>query len=293
MEGIPKISNMKKYIFTTPLLVAVCAFLSCNAANAQKKICMKAENSSDAVVSVMSYNIHNGTGRDGIRDYGRIAQVINEIAPDVVALQEVDSVNTRNGNINGAAEIANAAGMYWTFGASLKNFRGGAYGNAILSREKPLSYKNIPLESPNDEDRALLIAEFKDYYFCCAHLSLNDMDREESCVTILNEMRKLPANKLIFLCGDFNSLPNSRAIALLIQSFDFLSNTEAMTFPADKPDRTIDYICLYKNRAGRNLIKNFKEGKNGLATWVQPETSASDHRPEAAVIIKGTSFIQK
>jgi endonuclease/exonuclease/phosphatase family metal-dependent hydrolase len=111
---------MKKYIFTTPLLVAVCAFLFCNAANAQKKICMKAENPSDAIVSIMSYNIHNGTGMDGIRDYGRIAQVIKEIDPDVVALQEVDSVNARNGNLNGAAEIANAAGMHWTFGASLK-----------------------------------------------------------------------------------------------------------------------------------------------------------------------------
>jgi hypothetical protein len=66
-----------------------------------------------------------------------------------------------------------------------------------------------------------------------------------------------------------------------------------MTFPSDKPDRTIDYVCLYKNRAGKNLIRNFKEGKNGLATWVQPETVASDHRPEAAVIIKGTNFIQK
>jgi endonuclease/exonuclease/phosphatase family metal-dependent hydrolase len=284
---------MKKYIFTTPLLVAICAFMFCDAASAQKKICMKAENPADAIVSIMSYNIHNGTGRDGIRDYGRIAQVIKEIDPDIVALQEVDSVNARNGNLNGAAEIANAAGMHWTFGASLKNFRGGSYGNAILSKEKPLSYKNIPLESPNDEDRALLIAEFKDYYFCCAHLSLNDTDREESCVTILNEMRKLPSKKLIFLCGDFNSLPNSRAIALLIQSFDVLSNTEAMTFPSDRPDRTIDYICLYKNKAGKTLMKNFKDGKNGLATWVQPETQASDHRPEAAVIIKGTSFIQK
>jgi endonuclease/exonuclease/phosphatase family metal-dependent hydrolase len=284
---------MKKYIFTTPLLVAVCAVLFCNAANAQKKICMKAENPSDAIVSIMSYNIHNGTGMDGIRDYGRIAQVIKEIDPDVVALQEVDSVNARNGNLNGAAEIANAAGMHWTFGASLKNFRGGAYGNAILSKEKPLSYKNIPLESPNDEDRALLIVEFKDYYFCCAHLSLNDTDRDESCVTILNEMRKLSGKKLIFLSGDFNSLPGSHSVALLMQSFEILSNPAVFTFPSVQPDRTIDYICLYKNKAGKNLIKNFKEGKNGLATWVQPETAASDHRPEAAVIIKGTSFIQK
>lgn len=284
---------MKKNICTMSFLTVLCFVLCTTTAIAQKKICMKAENTADAIVSAVTYNIHNGTGMDGIRDYVRIAKVIKEMDPDIVALQEVDSVNTRNGNLNGAEEIAKAAGMNWIFGASLKNFRGGSYGNAILSKEKPVSYKNIPIESGSDETRAMLVAEFKDYYLCDTHLCLDSLYREESCVTILNEIRKLPGNKLILLAGDFNCIPKSRAVALLMQSFEILSNASSYTFPSENPDRTIDYICLYKNKAGKNLIKNFKEGKNGLATWVQPETNASDHRPVAAVIIKGTNFIQR
>lgn len=46
---------------------------------------------------IMSYNIHNGMGLDGRRDLERIAAVILEVNPDIVALQEVDSVTERSG----------------------------------------------------------------------------------------------------------------------------------------------------------------------------------------------------
>ncbi len=39
----------------------------------------------------MSYNVKNGTGMDGKRDYDRTARVIAEAKPDVAALQELDS----------------------------------------------------------------------------------------------------------------------------------------------------------------------------------------------------------
>ena len=40
----------------------------------------------------MSYNIRNGRGIDNVQDLGRVAEVINRTAPDIVALQELDSV---------------------------------------------------------------------------------------------------------------------------------------------------------------------------------------------------------
>jgi endonuclease/exonuclease/phosphatase family metal-dependent hydrolase len=44
----------------------------------------------------MSYNIRNAVGMDNTADYRRIADVITNTAPDVVALQELDSVTTRS-----------------------------------------------------------------------------------------------------------------------------------------------------------------------------------------------------
>lgn len=45
----------------------------------------------------MSYNIRNGIGIDNIQDIGRIARVILREAPDLVALQELDSCHTARG----------------------------------------------------------------------------------------------------------------------------------------------------------------------------------------------------
>ncbi|MBQ5817861.1 MAG: metallophosphoesterase, partial [Bacteroidaceae bacterium] len=39
---------------------------------------------------VMSYNVHHCRGVDGKIDYARIAEVINRVSPDFVALQELD-----------------------------------------------------------------------------------------------------------------------------------------------------------------------------------------------------------
>lgn len=45
---------------------------------------------------LMTYNIKNVTGMDGVCDFQRIANVINNASPDVVAVQEVDSVTNRS-----------------------------------------------------------------------------------------------------------------------------------------------------------------------------------------------------
>ena len=45
---------------------------------------------------LMSYNVHIAKGLDEKRDVQRIANVILDAAPDVVAIQEVDSMTPRN-----------------------------------------------------------------------------------------------------------------------------------------------------------------------------------------------------
>ena len=50
-----------------------------------------------STLRLMSYNIRHGAGLDERLDFDRIAEVINREHPDVVALQEVDSVTQRIG----------------------------------------------------------------------------------------------------------------------------------------------------------------------------------------------------
>ena len=81
---------------------------------------------------IVSYNIHGCVGTDGRRDPGRVAAVLEALAPDVVALQEVDS-RTSRGGLDQAMIVSRWLGMTLVEGPLLRDHV-GHYGNAVLSR---------------------------------------------------------------------------------------------------------------------------------------------------------------
>jgi endonuclease/exonuclease/phosphatase family metal-dependent hydrolase len=62
---------------------------------------------------IMTYNVHSCRGTDGKLDVGRIAAVIAQSRPDIVALQEVDVRRTRTGSVDQAHAIAERLGMHF------------------------------------------------------------------------------------------------------------------------------------------------------------------------------------
>ena len=70
-------------------------------------------------LKLMTYNIHHAEGMDKRYDPLRIAQLIADEAPDVVALQEVDSATQRVGGHYVAADIAQPLGMQDVYGAAI------------------------------------------------------------------------------------------------------------------------------------------------------------------------------
>jgi endonuclease/exonuclease/phosphatase family metal-dependent hydrolase/Icc-related predicted phosphoesterase len=192
-------------------------------------------------VRVMSYNVRNAKGMDDVTDYQRIADVINEAAPDVVALQELDSVTGRSRGVDVLTRLAGLTAMFAVYGASIP-FDGGQYGIGVLSKEKPVSWKRIPLPG-REELRSLLIVEFKNYILGCTHFSLNGDDRQAS-VAIINEAVRA-FNKPVFLAGDLNATPESPVMQAFRDKWVILNDTAKFTIPSDKPRRTIDYIMGY------------------------------------------------
>lgn len=218
-------------------------------------------------ICVMSYNVHNAGGMDGVRDVSRIAGVIIASGADVVAVQEVDSVTNRSGGRYILGDIAAATGMNPAFSAAI-DFDGGRYGIGLLSRERPLSVRRVPLPGA-EEERTLLLAEFEDYVMGVTHLSLTDADRLASVGILVREAAALA--KPLILAGDFNASPDSPAIEALSQTFTPLSDAASPTFPADNPTVTIDYI-MYKGDNPPTV----------LSSQVVNEPMASDHRPVTA-----------
>lgn len=198
---------------------------------------------------VLCYNVHNCVGLDGELSCERIAKIINDAKADAVAIQELDSMTTRHPGHDMLSELAELTGMHPTFAPSI-DYKGGKYGIGMLTKEKPISYRRVPLPC-RSEPRSLLIVELEDYYYCCTHLSLHEEDRVTSAGIIVEELSKL--DKPALLAGDFNANPTSEFMKIMGEHFHVFKKTdgEGFTFRADKPFSEIDYICLFTDKGAK------------------------------------------
>lgn len=219
-------------------------------------------------IRAMCYNIHNCIGNDDVYDEQRIADVINAANVEAVAVQEVDSMTTRNTIKRDVLKnLGRKTGMHPTFGAAI-DYKSGKYGVGVLTKEKPISYYTVPLPC-SDEPRVLLIVELENYYYCCSHFSLKVDYRTEAVRIITEEAKKL--KKPMILSGDFNAQRSESSIQTLAEHFDiFEKQGSKLTFPAGTPTKEIDYVCLYKDNGAMAVVKEH---------YVVSETMASDHRP--------------
>jgi len=115
-------------------------------------------------IKVLTYNIYHGElpYTPGKPNLDSIAKLINQIQPDFVACQEVDSATGRSEVLYGKRtdlikELAAKTGMFGYFGKALE-FEGGSYGEGILSKT-PLKVNTLSLPIPaGGEPRTLIYA---------------------------------------------------------------------------------------------------------------------------------------
>ena len=217
-------------------------------------------------LKLMSYNIKNANGMDNVCNFQRIANVINNTSPDVVAIQEVDSMTNRSGQKYVLGEIAERTQMHGYFAPAI-DYDGGKYGIGLLTKQVPLRLQTLPLPG-REEARTLILAEFTDYIYCCTHMSLTEEDRMKSLELV--KAFTSSSTKPLFLAGDMNAEPESGFIKELQKDFQILSNPKQHTFPAPDPKETIDYIATLKQNA---------KGFAVISAKVINEPMASDHRP--------------
>ena len=217
-------------------------------------------------LKLMSYNIKNANGMDNVCNFQRIANVINNTSPDVVAIQEVDSMTNRSGQKYVLGEIAERTQMHGYFAPAI-DYDGGKYGIGLLTKQVPLRLQSLPLPG-REEARTLILAEFADYIYCCTHMSLTEEDRMKSLELV--KAFTSSSTKPLFLAGDMNAEPESGFIKKLQKDFQILSNPKQHTFPAPDPKETIDYIAMLKQNA---------KGFAVISAKVINEPMASDHRP--------------
>lgn len=216
-------------------------------------------------IRMMSFNIFHGEGMDGVIDTDRQARIIRRLAPDVVAIQEVDSATRRVEGRDILRKLASECLMHPLFVPAI-DFMGGKYGIGILSRERPIGYRTVPLPG-GKEARILVVVEFARYYFCCTHLSTNPQERAAT-VALLNGIER-NREKPLFLAGDLNSAPDSPVMQELGEHYTVLTDIKQATYPANQPRTCIDYILAEKKPQRPIAVLN---------RGVVKDTLASDHQ---------------
>ncbi len=231
---------------------------------------------------ILAYNIHHGEGTDDQIDLPRLASVILEQDPDLVALQEVDRGAARTGGVDQAAVLGELTGLTPLYGPFM-DFDGGSYGMALLTRWEVVRSRNIELPGacldcpcnpfPCPEGRTSMMAvvrsprDGKTVTFAGVHLYGSEAERLAQASALTTELATEPTPAI--LAGDFNAQPGTPVMTLLDPTWHILEKEgPPATFPAPAPTREIDYILLRKDsdvEVTRHIVLE--------------EAAASDHRP--------------
>lgn len=220
---------------------------------------------------ILVYNTHHGAGLDELLDLERIAALIRSLDPDVVTLQEIDEVVDRTGGVDQPGLYGQLTGMADIFGEFMP-YQGGGYGMALLSSLPVLEWENIRLPD-GDEPRTTLAARIslpgsgREVWVAGIHFYRTEEERLAQAETTVAFFEGVDVP--VFLAGDFNSQPGDAVMAFLEEEW---ANPEKdgvpFTFPADGPEREIDFILVRP-----------KTGFRVLEYRVLDEAVASDHRP--------------
>ncbi len=161
-------------------------------------------------LTLVSYNIHSGIGTDGRFDLRRVGEVLQEIDPDIVALQECGDFRGHTDHEQHPELLAEQLRFQMAFGPNVIQ-NGRRYGNAILTRLPILKSRNYDLTFKDREPRGALrcdldLGEGRPLHLFCLHLGLTIGERraQEALLLSADILRDAVRNDPVIVCGDFN-----------------------------------------------------------------------------------------
>lgn len=191
-----------------------------------------------------TYNIHKCRGLDGRTSVVRVAQVLRDVAPDIVALQEV---------LDSQAEaIAAETGMWFVLGGT-RLHHGYGYGNVVLSRFPTGETRNYDLSVVGRERRGclradVLLGDGRILHVFNVHLGTALLERRKQgrmlvAPELLNDVAFASPRVVL---GDFNEWTRGLATRLLGSHFESADTRKHLrwsrTYPGLLPLLNLDHI---------------------------------------------------
>lgn len=222
-------------------------------------------------INVLTYNIYHGENpyKKGQSNVNEISELIKETYPDVVFLQEVDSMTNRSAGVFGkkvdnSAELGTLTHRVSYFSKAI-DFSGGSYGEALLLRKRCVVFRQKLPNPKGGEVRSMIATEEnvgkKSVIMLGTHLCHQYSENRMAQLKTIVEYY-VQKNKPMILAGDFNFSPDSPEYQYITGFFNDAAvqfGKPQNTFSADGPDTRIDFIFLSKNHKWKvDEIKVFK-----------------------------------
>lgn len=233
-------------------------------------------------VRLMTWNVHHCVGMDRRHDPTRIASLIRDCDPDIVALQELEANHLRSGHVHQPSFIAERLGMDYDYHPP--RIRGeAAFGNAVFTRLR-LRHRHsglLPrLKLPRMQCRGALWSEVevggRRLQIINTHLGLLGRERllqaRELCGPRWLEHPDCRLEPSI-ICGDFNATTRSKAYRILAGTLrdaqKLVTSRAARTWPSMLPVLRYDHVFV-----GHDILVRKLEVLSSQET-----RRASDHLP--------------
>lgn len=196
-------------------------------------------------LTVVSYNIHRCVGLDGRHDPERVAAVIRQLGPDIIALQEVES-RFGEADIHQFEFLKQATGLEGVAGPTIVR-PDSHYGNAVFSRYpiRRVRQRDLCIDARREPRGALdleLMVEGRPLRLIAAHLGLDVRERRRQVQRLLAAIDETDAAPLLLL-GDINEwFPWALCLRRLHRRLG--RGPTARTFPARWPLLALDRLWV-------------------------------------------------
>jgi endonuclease/exonuclease/phosphatase family metal-dependent hydrolase len=161
-------------------------------------------------IKLMTFNIHGGIARDGLRDVIRIVQLLDEMDIDIAVFQEVETRTSRGGCNEDITTLAGTNRPHHVFAPSIIQ-HDGWYGNLIVSKYPVIRGIVHNLETtvqyePRNAVDALIETPLGKIRVIGTHLSLSLFERRSEARNLLRLMDAVEEKEKnpILLMGDIN-----------------------------------------------------------------------------------------
>lgn len=159
-----------------------------------------------SLIRAVTWNVHGCVGRRGRFDPEAIEARLRELAPDILAVQEVDSRAPRASGLDTFAYLADSLGLFALHARTIRT-PDGDYGHMLMSRWDLHDGEQHDLTVGGSEPRHAISCEIRSFgrplWVLAAHLGLRGAERRAQVSRIRRLVDRCPPGPAIIL-GDFN-----------------------------------------------------------------------------------------